>query len=124
VALVARHLEAHGISTVVFGCARDIVEHCGVPRFVFCDFPLGSPCGRPFDLDMQRAIVELGLDLLERADAPGTTVEAPYRWSDDESWKQKVFTKEQPFLDEAATRRWFARKQAYRAHKGAGGPAT
>jgi hypothetical protein len=47
--LAARHLEASGIPTVLFGCARDIVECCGVPRFVFSDFPLGNPTGRPLD---------------------------------------------------------------------------
>src|SRR5204862_8193502 len=35
VSLVARHLEANGLPTVVMGCAKDIVEYCGVPRFVF-----------------------------------------------------------------------------------------
>ena len=40
--LVARHLESSGISTVVIGSARDIVEECGVPRFLFVDFPLGK----------------------------------------------------------------------------------
>jgi len=35
VSLVARHLETNGIPTVVLGCAKDIVEHCGVPRFLF-----------------------------------------------------------------------------------------
>src|SRR5207248_2345336 len=40
VSLVARHLEAGGISTVVMGCAKDIVEHAAVPRFLFSDFPL------------------------------------------------------------------------------------
>ena len=34
VSLVARHLEANGISTVVMGCAKDIVEHAAVPRFL------------------------------------------------------------------------------------------
>ena len=33
ISLVARHLEANGISTVVMGCAKDIVEHAAVPRF-------------------------------------------------------------------------------------------
>ncbi len=37
--LVARHLEANGIATVVMGCAKDIVEHAAVPRFLFSDFP-------------------------------------------------------------------------------------
>jgi hypothetical protein len=87
VSLVARHLEAHGVATVVLGSARDIVEHCGVPRFVFTDFPLGNPCGKPYDVEMQRAIVAMALDLLESARLPRTTVQTPFRWSEDESWK-------------------------------------
>ena len=55
--LVSRHLEANGIPTVVIGSARDIVEECGVARFLFSDFPLGNPCGKPYDVEMQRAIV-------------------------------------------------------------------
>ena len=116
--LVARHLEANGIPTVVFGCARDIVEYCGVPRFVFCDFPLGNPCGKPFDPAMQRDIVGLGLDVLATATAP-TTVVAPYTWHED-TWKEKCFTKERPFLDEASTEKWLAHKQAYRDIKAQG----
>ncbi len=117
--LVSRHLEANGIPTVVFGCARDIVEHCGVARFVFSDFPLGNPCGKPDEPAMQREIVSLGLDLLERATAPATTIVTPYEWSPDHSWKDRVFTKAQPFLDAAATERWLERKEAYRQRKGA-----
>jgi D-proline reductase (dithiol) PrdB len=87
VSLVARHLEAHGIATVVLGSARDVVEHCGVARFVFTDFPLGNPCGKPYDVAMQRAIVGLGLDLLESARAPRTTLQTPFVWGEDQSWR-------------------------------------
>jgi hypothetical protein len=120
VSLAARHLEANGIPTVVFGCARDIVEHCGVPRFLFSDFPLGSPTGRPFDAASQRAVVGLGLDLLETATAPGTTVVNPQEWSADHGWKDRIFTKEQPFLSEDATQKWLKRKEAYRELKASG----
>ncbi len=89
VSLVARHLEAHGIPTVILGSARDIVEQCGVPRFVFTDFPLGNPCGKPYDAAMQRAIVGSGLDLLESARAPRTTVQTPFVWSPDQSWRDE-----------------------------------
>ncbi|MBI4012908.1 MAG: hypothetical protein HY359_11400 [Candidatus Rokubacteria bacterium] len=64
-----------------------MVEHCGVPRFVFSDFPLGNPCGKPFDAPMQRAILGMALDLLESARAPRTTVQTPFVWSPDPSWK-------------------------------------
>ena len=118
--LAARYLEENGIPTVVFGCARDIVECCGVPRFVFSDFPLGNPTGRPYDIDMQRAVLSLGFDLLVEATAPGSTVVAPYEWSADHSWKDKVFSKEQPFLDPEATRKWLERKDTYRSLKATG----
>lgn len=84
--LVARHLEENGISTVVMGAARDVVEECGVARFVFTDFPLGNPCGKPWDVRMQRAIVGTALDLLERAWMPRTTIQTPFRWENDE-WR-------------------------------------
>ena len=85
--LGARHLESHGIPTVIMGCARDIVEHCGVPRFLFSDFPLGNPAGRPHDIASQAATLEMALELLETASAPRTTCQSPIRWSDDPDWK-------------------------------------
>ena len=84
--LVARHLEANGIPTVAMGSARDIVEECGVARFVFTDFPLGNPCGKPRDTAMQSAILGIALDLLERAWMPRTTLQTPFRW-ENEAWR-------------------------------------
>ena len=85
--LVARHLESNGIPTVVLGSARDIVEQCGVARFLFTDFPLGNPCGAPYDIEMQRAILGMALDLLESARFPRTTVQTPFSWTDD-AWRE------------------------------------
>jgi D-proline reductase (dithiol) PrdB len=87
VSLVARHLESNGLPTVVVGSARDIVEQCAVPRFVFTDFPLGNPCGKPDDPVMQRAIVGIALDLLESARHPRTTVQAPFQWDSTGEWR-------------------------------------
>lgn len=83
VSLVARHLEANGIPTVIIGSARDVVEHCGVPRFYFTDFPLGNPCGHPWRPDMQREIVRQAIGLFDMAKAPRTTVTAPFAWKED-----------------------------------------
>jgi hypothetical protein len=87
VSLVARHLEADGIPTVIMGCAKDIVEHCGVPRFLFSDFPLGNSSGRPFDPESQAATLELALRVLESAPGSRTTVQSPQRWREDAAWK-------------------------------------
>jgi hypothetical protein len=87
VSLAARHLEASGIPTVIMGAAKDIVEHCGVPRFLFSDFPLGNSAGKPHDAESQAQTLELALRVLETAPGPRTTVQSPQRWSDDASWK-------------------------------------
>jgi len=87
VSLAARHLEENGIATIVMGCAKDIVEYCGVPRFLFSDFPLGNAAGWPKDLQSQAFTLELALQVLESAPAPRTTVQSPLRWSSDPLWK-------------------------------------
>jgi D-proline reductase (dithiol) PrdB len=87
VSLTARYLEENGIPTVVMGCAKDIVEYVGVPRFLFSDFPLGNPAGRPHDAKSQMLTLELALRVLETAPAPRTTVQSPLRWSADPAWK-------------------------------------
>jgi hypothetical protein len=88
VSLVARHLEENHIPTVVVGSARDIVEECGVARFLFTDFPLGNPFGKPWDKEMQSATMDMALDLLQSAWQPRTTVQTPFIWSEDETWRK------------------------------------
>ena len=115
--LIARHLEANGIPTVVIGTARDIVESAAVARFLFVDFPLGSPCGEPYDDAQQKQIFQQALDLLENATQPQTTVDAGYAWSQGDDWKATVFTPEQPYLSGDAEQAWLDRKEAYRRLK-------
>jgi D-proline reductase (dithiol) PrdB len=88
VSLVARHLEANGIATVVMGCAKDIVEHAAVPRFLFSDFPLGNSAGKPHDPASQALTLELALRVLDSAPGSQTTVQSPLRWSENASWKR------------------------------------
>lgn len=89
VSLVARYLEERGLPTVVIGSARDVVEHCGVPRFVYTEFPLGNPCGHPWQPSMQKNIVAMALGLLESATSPRTTLVAPFAWKDDPGWRDR-----------------------------------
>ena len=85
--LVARTLEENGIRSVILGSAKDIVEYCGVPRFLFTDFPLGNPCGKPYDPVTQKEIVAMAINLLESATAPRTTVQSPFVWDEASAWK-------------------------------------
>ncbi len=105
ISLVARHLEANGIATIVMGCAKDIVEHAAAPRFLFSDFPLGNSAGRPHDSSSQAFTLELALRVLETAPAAQTTVQSPLRWSADASWKRDYNNVALLSADELAQRR-------------------
>jgi D-proline reductase (dithiol) PrdB len=105
VGLATRHLEANGIPTVIMGCAKDIVEHCGVPRFAWSDFPLGNSAGRPFDVESQAQTLELALRLLETAPAARTTVSSPLRWTADPAWKHRFLDVGKLSPEEIAERR-------------------
>jgi hypothetical protein len=102
VSLVARVLEAGGISTVTYTNARDIAASAGNPRQVFLNYPLGNPAGRPHDADNQRDVLRAGLNLLEEADKPGIIVDLPYVWPGGNAWIEKFMTDEQPFISEEA----------------------
>ena len=105
VSLAARALEGEGIATVIMGCAKDIVEHAGVPRLLFSDFPLGNGAGRPHDIASQDATLGFALDLLEAAAGPRTTYSSPLSWSAEHGWKQDYCNAERLTPDEIAQRR-------------------
>ncbi len=105
VSLTARYLEANGIPTVIMGCAKDIVELAGVPRFLFSDFPLGNAAGKPHDPESQRQTLALALDLLENATHTRTTLQNPQHWDDNGLWKLDFQNVDQIPADEIARRR-------------------
>ncbi len=89
--LVARHLEANGIPTVVLCCARDITASAFPPRAVFVNYPLGNTCGRPNDPENQREVLAFALRVLETAERPGEIVDTPFRWDESDSWMDRVY---------------------------------
>lgn len=124
-ALTARALEAAGIATVLMGCARDIAEHAGVPRFLFSDFPLGNAAGKPHDPASQEATLALALDLLASASQPRTTVASPQRWSESSDWKLDYCNVERVAAGELARLRaeFDAGKETARALRPPGSPS-
>ncbi len=67
-ALAASQLETAGIPSVLMGSALDIVEHVGVPRLLFNDFPLGNAAGLPQNIVSQDLIAKMAVDLLVLCD--------------------------------------------------------
>ena len=86
VGLIARHLEATGIPTIGFTSARTITASANPPRSVFVDLPLGHTTGLPDDPDGQRQLLTEGLRSAAAITEPGTIVDLPYRYVDDD-WK-------------------------------------
>ena len=70
------------------GCARDIVEQAGVPRFLWSDFPLGNSAGKPRDAQSQHDTLALALTAFESITEPCTTIVSPQRWSEDDVWQE------------------------------------
>lgn len=105
VSLAARALEEAGIPTVIMGAARDIVEHVGVPRFVFSNLPLGNSAGLPNDPASQLLVAQMAVDLLQSASAPRTTVRSPLVWSGDPDWQASYSNVANLSTEEIARRR-------------------
>jgi len=86
VSLVARHLEANGIPTLVIGSAMDIAKVLKPPRYLHIDFPLGNPCGKPYDRAMQREIILKALRFFASATREKPIERTPFIWDDDERY--------------------------------------
>lgn len=69
-----------------FTSARSITERVNPPRSVFVDLPKGHTTGVPGDHEGQRALLTEGLTQAHAMQEPGTIVDLPYRYVDDD-WK-------------------------------------
>lgn len=89
--------------TVIIGSALDITQTCFVPRFLFVDFPLGNPCGKPWDAEMQARIVEQGVGLFEQAKVAGHIEHSQEEWGSDE-WRENYMAVTDENRSELASR--------------------
>ena len=87
------------------GCARDIVEHVGVPRLLFSNFPLGNGAGLPNDLDSQLETARMALLMLENAKAPRSTQQSSLKWSGAVDWQKDYSNPRMLSGDEIRSRR-------------------
>ena len=88
--LIARTLEAAGISTVSLSSARSITAAANPPRGVFLDYPLGQTAGRAGDPDEQDFVMNSALNAVEGMTQPGAIEAIDLQWSSDDSWKDGV----------------------------------
>lgn len=88
VGLIARQVEAAGISTLCMSSALDITQAVQPPRAAFLDYPLGHTTGKPHAPALQRTILRAALEAFTTLTTPGTVQMLPFRWSDDTTWQQ------------------------------------
>ena len=90
--LIARSLEAAGITTVGLTSAWSITQAVNPPRSVFVDYPLGHTAGRPNDSTEQRQIIVEALTFAGDAKAPGAMLDLGLSWNPtgDQTWKDHV----------------------------------
>lgn len=86
-------VEAAGIPTLCMTSALDITRAVNPPRAVFLNFPLGHQTGKPNQPDLQRQILRDALRAFETIERPGTIVELPYVWDEnDRTWEATDYT--------------------------------
>jgi len=78
--VLARTLEAAGLSTVLVTMMPVWSERIGVPRTVGVEFPFGHPLGRPGDRETQMTVIRSALSMLAEAQGPGEIRELDLTW--------------------------------------------
>jgi hypothetical protein len=80
VPVLARTLEAAGLSTILVTPMPCWAEKLGVPRTLAVEFPFGHTLGQPHDVAQHMRVIGQALAVLETAPAPGTIVDSPETW--------------------------------------------
>ena len=88
--LIAREIEAQGIPTLCLTSALSITEAVKPARALFLDFPLGHTAGKPHRPELQDSIIEAALRAFETMEVSGSIDRLPFRWAEDDSWKDSV----------------------------------
>ncbi len=78
--LVAREIEAGGISTLTLSMTPEFTREVGIPRVAAIEYPYGRPVGEAGDADGQREVVRSALSAMAVMDMPGQVVHLPYSW--------------------------------------------
>ena len=85
--MTARLLEANSVSTVIIGSALDILKHCGAPRYLFNDLPLGNPLGNPYKPEEHLLSVRQALGLVEDSESPAGIINKELEWGGNNAWR-------------------------------------
>jgi len=80
VGLLAREVEAAGVTTVGLALVREVAVAAHAPRLLFLRWPFGHALGEPNGVEQHRTMLRDMLSMARRAPRPGLVVDLPYRW--------------------------------------------
>ncbi len=88
--VLARAIEAAGISTIFVTMVPDWAERRGVPRTLAVEFPFGHTLGKAGDSDQQLGVIRHALRVLRDASKPGQIEHHDEVWQGDErEWRKR-----------------------------------
>jgi D-proline reductase (dithiol) PrdB len=94
--VLARTLEAAGISTVLVTMMPWWAERFGTPRTLGVEFPFGHPLGLPDERELQLRVLRRALALLRDATEPGAVEHLDEPWPGDQSEWYKRWQPSEP----------------------------
>jgi D-proline reductase (dithiol) PrdB len=80
VGLLAREIEARGVTTVALALVKEVAVAARAPRFLYLHWPFGHALGEPGNVAQQRTVLRDMLSMATSAPRPGLVIELPYRW--------------------------------------------
>ncbi|QBD76076.1 hypothetical protein EPA93_08675 [Ktedonosporobacter rubrisoli] len=82
--LLAREIEAQGITTVALALIKELAEVVRAPRMLYLRWPFGHALGEPGNHLQQLNILHDMFSMASLAPRPGLIAELPYRWKRQE----------------------------------------
>jgi hypothetical protein len=80
VGLLAREIEARGVTMVGLALVKEVAVAAHAPRFVYVRWPFGHALGEPDNVAQQRTVLHDMRSMVMSAPRSGLVVELPYRW--------------------------------------------
>ena len=78
--LLAREIEACGVTTVALALVHELAVAVKAPRMIFLHWPFGHALGEPGNVVQQRTVLHDMLSMAVSAPRPGLVIDLPYRW--------------------------------------------
>jgi hypothetical protein len=80
VGLLAREIEAAGVTTVGLALVKEVAIAAHAPRFLYLHWPFGHALGEPGNVAQQRTVLHDMFSMAANAPRPGLVIDLPYRW--------------------------------------------